>query len=190
MPAESDDWVVFLPNKAGPNNAIVQALKKSGKGYQPRPKNGMYYQTDKKRYMLVCDPFARLTSMFNFMTSGRMSMSSKYVGLDIVSWCHMWVADHLSDRRNKTNSWFDTLTRCRDLCQPDEILYAEDMEGMFKTLGLEPADAGVWFDCYRHRRSHTTLFAADSESTSIVRRYLLQDCENFNYSSRENHAHK
>ena len=189
MPAITKTTCIYMPNKAGANNAVITALERTGQGKQVNPKNGMFYDAgDRKKIMIVCDPYARATSMFNYMTAGRMSQTSKYVGMSFEDWLSEWIADHRLGKKPKVNSWFMTLTQCWEYCNADYIIRSENMGECMAAIGCNIDDAGSWKDAYRHRTNHSVLFETNSSATKLFTPIIQSDLDLFGYCSRVNNT--
>lgn len=172
----NDGLTVYMPNKAGGNNAVVAAARKSGRGFLESPRNGVDPDLPGRRAMTACEELPRLVSMWQFISRGRMSIESTMVGCTFSQFVAHWLKQRRIDKRpNATNSWYLTIAECRDIVQPEVVVWAEYMDEGLRLLGLDPKDAGVHLDAYRHRRDHLKHFEELSEE---LRSEILQEFGN------------
>ena len=155
MPVMLYDWVVYMPNKAGANNAVINAAKRDRLGGMLPPRNGLECDeaVGKRVAMTSCDEFPRLVSMWHFMSEGRMSRESKFCDTDFSAWCELWLEQRAKNKRpSSTNSWFLTMQECMDIVKPEICITAEAPELGLIGIGLNPDKSGISLDAYRHRR--------------------------------------
>lgn len=183
MPTVTDKCVVYLPNKAGPNNAVEAWGKITGLGETIAPRNGVeaspFLNKNRIVIMTAGHPFGRLASLHNYYCERRKDCP-RMIGWTFEEYCRFWIDKHLNDKEACLSRYM-TLTECMEECDASMTIVAERMhEGLellndMHNTSVSPKQLGNHFNACKHRLDWREKVESLTAETHDQLETLLED---------------